>query len=167
MQIAQVLANYTLGSADILRKAMGKKDEKEMSRQRLDFINGAFNNGIDKNLSGSIFNLMETFAEYGFNKSHSAAYALVSYQTAWLKVHFPAHFMAAVLSADMQNTDKIVTLIDECRSMNLSITPPDVNISQFNFTVNSNVDPAPWFSETSQPCPFGSKREFRIQICDF
>ena len=138
MQIAQVLANYTLGSADILRKAMGKKDEKEMSRQRLDFINGAFNNGIDKNLSGSIFNLMETFAEYGFNKSHSAAYALVSYQTAWLKVHFPAHFMAAVLSADMQNTDKIVTLIDECRSMNLSITPPDVNISQFNFTVNSN-----------------------------
>ena len=138
MQIAQVLANYTLGSADILRKAMGKKDEKEMSRQRLNFINGAFNNGIDKNLSGSIFNLMETFAEYGFNKSHSAAYALVSYQTAWLKAHFPAHFMAAVLSADMQNTDKIVTLIDECRSMNLSITPPDVNISQFNFTVNSN-----------------------------
>ena len=138
MQIAQVLANYTLGGADILRKAMGKKDEKEMSRQRLDFVNGAFKNGIDKNLSGSIFNLMETFAEYGFNKSHSAAYALVSYQTAWLKAHFPAHFMAAVLSADMQNTDKIVTLIDECRSMNLSITPPDVNISQFNFTVNSN-----------------------------
>ena len=138
MQIAQVLANYTLGGADILRKAMGKKDEKEMSKQRLNFINGAFKNGIDKNLSGSIFNLMETFAEYGFNKSHSAAYALVSYQTAWLKAHFPAQFMAAVLSADMQNTDKIVTLIDECRSMNLSITPPDVNISQFNFTVNSS-----------------------------
>ena len=138
MQIAQVLANYTLGGADILRKAMGKKDEKEMAKQRLNFINGAFKNGIDKNLSGSIFNLMETFAEYGFNKSHSAAYALVSYQTAWLKAHFPAHFMAAVLSADMQNTDKIVTLIDECRSMNLSITPPDVNIGQFNFTVNSS-----------------------------
>ena len=137
MQIAQVLANYTLGGADILRKAMGKKDEKEMARQRLNFIQGAAHNGVHENLSGSIFNLMETFAEYGFNKSHSAAYALVSYQTAWLKTHFPAHFMAAVLSADMQNTDKIVTLIDECRSMNLSIIPPDVNIGQFNFTVNT------------------------------
>ena len=138
MQIAQVLANYTLGGADILRKAMGKKDEKEMAKQRQNFIQGAAKNGIQEKLSGSIFNLMETFAEYGFNKSHSAAYALVSYQTAWLKAHFPAHFMAAVLSADMQNTDKIVTLIDECRSMNLSIGPPDVNIGQFNFTVNSD-----------------------------
>ena len=138
MQIAQILANYTLGGADILRKAMGKKDEKEMAKQRLNFIQGAAQNGIHENLSGSIFSLMENFAEYGFNKSHSAAYALVSYQTAWLKTHFPAHFMAAVLSADMQNTDKIVTLIDECRSMNLAIVPPDVNIGQFNFTVNTD-----------------------------
>jgi len=138
MQIAQVLANYTLGGADILRKAMGKKDEKEMAKQRQTFIKGAEQNGISEKLSGSIFNLMETFAEYGFNKSHSAAYALVSYQTAWLKAHFPAHFMAAVLSADMQNTDKIVTLIDECRTINLSIVPPDVNIGQFNFTVNDS-----------------------------
>ena len=138
MQIAQVLANYTLGGADILRKAMGKKDEKEMAKQRQTFIKGAEQNGISEKLSGSIFNLMETFAEYGFNKSHSAAYALVSYQTAWLKAHFPAHFMAAVLSADMQNTDKIVTHIDECRTLNLSIVPPDVNIGQFNFTVNDS-----------------------------
>lgn len=136
MQIAQVLANYTLGGADILRKAMGKKKPEEMAKQRETFTEGAVARGIDKGLAESIFDLMEKFAGYGFNKSHSAAYALVSYQTAWLKAHYPAYFMAAVLSADMQNTDKIVTLIDECRSMKLAIVPPDVNMGRYNFTVN-------------------------------
>lgn len=137
MQIAQVLANYTLGGADILRKAMGKKNPEEMAKQRATFTNGAIARGIDVKVAESIFDLMEKFAGYGFNKSHSAAYALVSYQTAWLKAHYPAYFMAAVLSADMQSTDKIVTLIDECRAMGLVIVPPDVNVGQFNFTVNT------------------------------
>lgn len=137
MQIAQVLANYTLGGADILRKAMGKKNPDEMARQRVTFTEGAIARGIDAKVAESIFDLMEKFAAYGFNKSHSAAYALVSYQTAWLKAHYPAYFMAAVLSADMQNTDKIVTLIDECRSMGLVIVPPDINMGYFNFTVNT------------------------------
>ncbi len=136
MQIAQVLANYSLAGADILRKAMGKKKPDEMAKQRSLFQAGAEKRGIDADLAASIFDLMEKFAGYGFNKSHSAAYALVSYQTAWLKTHYPACFMAAVLSADMQNTDKIVTLIDECRSMKLVIVPPDINLGQFNFTVN-------------------------------
>lgn len=138
MQIAQVLANYTLGGADILRKAMGKKDPIEMARQRTTFMEGAAARAIDADLAQSTFDLMEKFAGYGFNKSHSAAYALVSYQTAWLKTHYPAYFMAAVLSADMQNTDKIVTLIDECRAMQLVIVPPDVNVGKFYFTVNDS-----------------------------
>ena len=136
MQIAQVLGNYSLGGADILRKAMGKKDPEVMAKQRSLFIDGAVARDIDGELAESIFDLMEKFAGYGFNKSHSAAYALVSYQTAWLKTHYPACFMAAVLSADMQNTDKIVILIDECRSMKLSIVPPDINLGKFNFVVN-------------------------------
>ena len=136
MQIAQVLANYTLGGADILRKAMGKKKPEEMAKQRVTFTEGAVARDIDQGLAESIFDLMEKFAGYGFNKSHSAAYALVSYQTAWLKAHYPAYFMAAVLTADMQNTDKIVTLIDECRSMKLKILPPDINMGRFTFTVN-------------------------------
>ena len=136
MQIAQVLANYSLAGADILRKAMGKKNPEVMAKQRSLFQTGAEARGIDADLAASIFDLMEKFAGYGFNKSHSAAYALVSYQTAWLKTHHPACFMAAVLTAEMQNTDKIVTLIDECRSMQLVIVPPDINRGQFNFTVN-------------------------------
>mgnify|MGYP000066150090 FL=1 len=99
-----------------------------MAKQRELFMAGAEQRKIDKVLAGSIFDLMEKFAGYGFNKSHSAAYALVSYQTAWLKTHYPAYFMAAVLSADMQNTDKIVTLIDECNAMDLTIVPPDINM---------------------------------------
>jgi DNA polymerase-3 subunit alpha len=99
-------------------------------------MRGSEARGVDTDVAESIFDLMEKFAGYGFNKSHSAAYALVSYQTAWLKTHYPAYFMAAVLTADMQNTDKIVTLIDECREMNLNIVPPDVNLGQLNFTVN-------------------------------
>ncbi|MDP3815184.1 DNA polymerase III subunit alpha, partial [Pseudomonas sp.] len=137
MQIAQVMAGYTLGGADMLRRAMGKKKPEEMAKQRGGFIEGCANNNIDGNLAGNIFDLVEKFAGYGFNKSHSAAYGLVSYQTAWLKAHHPAAFMAAVLSADMHNTDKVVTLIEECRSMKLRLDAPDVNISEFKFTVNN------------------------------
>ena len=136
MQIAQVLAKFSLGGADLLRRAMGKKKPEVMAEQRLIFMEGALKNNIDKDLSGNIFDLMEKFAGYGFNKSHSAAYALVSYQTAWLKNHYPAPFMAAVLSADMQNTDKIVIFIEECRSMKLALELPNVNESVYKFTVN-------------------------------
>ncbi|WP_263141437.1 DNA polymerase III subunit alpha [Pseudomonas sp. RIT-PI-AD] len=136
MQIAQVMAGYTLGGADMLRRAMGKKKPEEMAKQRGGFIEGCANNGIDADLAGNIFDLVEKFAGYGFNKSHSAAYGLVSYQTAWLKAHHASPFMAAVLSADMHNTDKVVILIEECRSMKLRIDAPDVNISEFKFTVN-------------------------------
>jgi DNA polymerase-3 subunit alpha len=136
MQIAQVMAGYTLGGADMLRRAMGKKKPEEMAKQRAVFLEGCVNEGIDKDLSGNIFDLVEKFAGYGFNKSHSAAYALVSYQTAWLKHHFPAEFMAAVLSADMQNIEKVVILVEECRRMELPLNLPDVNFSHYKFTVN-------------------------------
>jgi len=136
MQIAQVLAKYTLGGADMLRRAMGKKKPEEMAKQRVIFTEGALNNDVDEETATGIFDLMEKFAGYGFNKSHSAAYALVSYQTAWLKAHYPAEFMAAVLSADMDNTDKVVILIEECRSMKLKVLPPDVNSSDYHFRAN-------------------------------
>ncbi|AZC29193.1 DNA polymerase III alpha subunit [Pseudomonas chlororaphis subsp. piscium] len=138
MQIAQVMAGYTLGGADMLRRAMGKKKPEEMAKQRGGFIEGCANNSIDADLAGNIFDLVEKFAGYGFNKSHSAAYGLVSYQTAWLKTHHPAPFMAAVLSADMHNTDKVVVLIEEVRSMKLRLDAPDVNSSDFKFTVNND-----------------------------
>ncbi len=135
MQIAQVLAGYTLGGADLLRRAMGKKKPEEMAKQREIFVNGAVERGVEEHTATYIFDLVEKFAGYGFNKSHSAAYALVAYQTAWLKAHYPAPFMAAVLSADMDNTDKVVGLIEECRSMELAVLPPDVNQSDYRFTV--------------------------------
>ena len=137
MQIAQVMAGYTLGGADMLRRAMGKKQPEEMAKQRGGFIEGCKNNNIDADLAGNIFDLVEKFAGYGFNKSHSAAYGLVSYQTAWLKQHYPPQFMAAVLSADMDNTDKVVILVEECRNMKLRIVAPDVNQSEYKFTVNA------------------------------
>ncbi|RAK01705.1 DNA polymerase III subunit alpha [Aliidiomarina maris] len=136
MQIAQVLAGYSLGGADLLRRAMGKKKPEEMAKQREVFQDGAAKNGIDPDLAIKIFDLVEKFAGYGFNKSHSAAYALVSYQTLWMKVHFPSEFMAAVMSADMDNTDKIVTLVDECERMGLTILPPDVNAGEYKFSVD-------------------------------
>ena len=139
MQIAQVLSGYTLGGADMLRRAMGKKKPEEMAKQRSIFKEGAINNGVDGDLSMKIFDLVEKFAGYGFNKSHSAAYALVSYQTLWLKTHFPSQFMAAVMSADMDNTDKIVTLVDECERMGLPLIPPDVNTGLFKFTVDDDL----------------------------
>ena len=136
MQIAQVLAGYSLGGADMLRRAMGKKKPEEMAKQRGTFEEGSINNGVDGELSMKIFDLVEKFAGYGFNKSHSAAYALVSYQTLWLKTHFPAEFMAAVMSADMDNTDKIVILVDECERMQQPLLPPDVNKGLLKFNVD-------------------------------
>ena len=136
MQIAQELAGYTLGGADMLRRAMGKKKPEEMAKQRAVFQDGAKSKGIDPDLAIKIFDLVEKFAGYGFNKSHSAAYALVSYQTAWLKAHYPAHFMAATMSSDMDKTDKVVTFIEECRNINLRLLPPDVNSGEFQFTVD-------------------------------
>lgn len=135
MQIAQVLANYTLGAADLLRRAMGKKKPEEMASQRAIFIEGATGREIPEETSAYIFDLMEKFAGYGFNKSHSAAYALVSYQTAWLKAHYPAAFMAAVLSSDMDHTDKVVNFLQECKNMKLHVAPPSVNKSHYMFTV--------------------------------
>ncbi len=135
MQIAQVLAGYSLGAADLLRRAMGKKKPEEMAKQRQTFVDGASARGIDQELSAQIFDLMEKFAGYGFNKSHSAAYALVAYQTAWLKAHHPAAFMAAVLSADMDTTDKVVRLIDECRQIGIVVEPPNLNSCAYRFTV--------------------------------
>ena len=137
MQIAQEMSGYSLGGADLLRRAMGKKKPEEMAKQRSTFEDGAKNNNIDPDLAMKIFDLVEKFAGYGFNKSHSAAYALVSYQTLWLKVHYPAEFMAAVMSADMDNTDKIVTLVDEVGRMEMEILPPDLNKGRYKFTVDA------------------------------
>ena len=137
MQIAQVMAGYSLGQADMLRRAMGKKKPEEMAKQRSGFMEGCAANGIDKDLAGNIFDLVEKFAGYGFNKSHSAAYALVSYQTAWLKAHYPGPFMAAVMSTEMDNLDKVVPLIEECRNLKLTVTPPDVNVGGYKFTVDT------------------------------
>ncbi|HYM34776.1 MAG TPA: DNA polymerase III subunit alpha, partial [Steroidobacteraceae bacterium] len=136
MQIPQILAGYTLGGADLLRRAMGKKKPEEMAKQRSVFVEGATKRGVNQERAAFIFDLMEKFAGYGFNKSHSAAYALLSYQTAWLKTHHPASFMAAVLSSDMDKTDKVVGLIDEARRMQLNVEPPDVNSSSYMFTVS-------------------------------
>jgi len=136
MQIAQVLAGYTLGGADLLRRAMGKKKAEEMAKQRSVFVEGATRRGVAERVAAHIFDLMEKFAGYGFNKSHSAAYAVLSYQTAWLKTRYPAAFMAAVLSSDMDKTDKVVTLIDECNRMGLTVEPPDLNASRYMFTVS-------------------------------
>ncbi len=135
MQIAQVLAGYTLGGADLLRRAMGKKKPEEMAKQRTIFVDGSVARGVDQKQAAFIFDLMEKFAGYGFNKSHSAAYALLSYQTGYLKAHYPAAFMAAVLSADMDHTDKVVTLIKECADIGLQVRPPDVNHSLYEFAV--------------------------------
>jgi len=138
MQIAQVLAGYTLGGADLLRRSMGKKVAAEMAKQRSVFTEGAVARGVKEKNANDIFDLMEHFAGYGFNRSHSAAYALISYQTAWLKTHYPAAFMAAVLSADMDNTDKVVMLTEECRAMKLNLLPPNINACYYKFTVTED-----------------------------
>ncbi|MEM1081215.1 MAG: DNA polymerase III subunit alpha, partial [Pseudomonadota bacterium] len=139
MQIAQAVAGYTLGAADILRKAMGKKIPELMAKQRAVFSEGAQQNGMSKSDAEKLFDLIETFAGYGFNKSHSVAYALVAYQTAWLKAHYPADFMAAVLSADLDHTDKIANLIEDCKAMKLDLLAPDVNQSGYRFEVEDGA----------------------------
>ncbi|WP_233843298.1 DNA polymerase III subunit alpha [Dyella sp. 2HG41-7] len=133
MQMAQIVGGYSLGGADLLRRAMGKKKLEEMAKERAKFREGAAKDGLSGEKADAIFDLMEKFAGYGFNKSHAAAYALVSYQTAWLKAHYPAEFMAATISSDMDNTDKVVTFLDESRAIQLKVLPPDVNASEFMF----------------------------------
>jgi len=138
MRIANKLANFTMGQADTLRSAMGKKRPEEMEKQKEAFIQGAKSNGISEMRATKIFDLMAPFAEYGFNKSHSAAYAYIAYQTAYLKEHYPVEFMAATLSAEMDNTDKMVKLIAGCRKMGIEILPPDINLSGKEFKVIGN-----------------------------
>lgn len=134
MQIAQVLSGYTLGGADMLRRAMGKKKPEEMAKQRAIFVDGAIGKGVDGELAGKIFDLVEFFAGYGFNKSHSAAYGVLAYQTAYLKHYYTADFMAAVLTSEMNNTDAVVFLIDDCKeNFGLTVLPPSVNDSQWQF----------------------------------
>jgi DNA polymerase III subunit alpha len=137
MQVAQELAGFSLGQADLLRRAMGKKKPEEMARVREQFLTGTAEHGVDQKLANEIFDLMEKFAGYAFNKSHSATYAVVSFQTAWLKAHYPAEFMAANLSAEMQNIDRVVVLIDEVRRMQVPLLPPSINLSQYRFSVQN------------------------------
>jgi DNA polymerase-3 subunit alpha len=134
MQIANVLASYSLGEADLLRRAMGKKDADEMAKQRARFMSGAAALGHPKGIAGEIFDQMEKFAGYGFNKSHSAAYGLVSYQTAYLKTHYPVEFMAALLTSETSKPENVVKYISECKEMGISVVPPDVQISGAQFT---------------------------------
>ncbi len=133
MQIAQIIGGYSLGAADLLRRAMGKKNAEEMAQQRSIFVDGAVARGIEKRLAVQLFDLMEKFAGYGFNKSHSVAYALVSYQTLYLKTHYPAAFMAATLSSDMDNTDKVHIFYLDTLAQNVRILPPDINTSEYRF----------------------------------
>ena len=141
MSAAQSLAGFTLGQADLLRRAMGKKKPDEMARVRSQFMGGAEERGIDPDLASGIFDQMEKFAGYAFVKGHATTYGIVSFQTAWLKTHYPAEFMAAVLSADMRTIDKVVTLVDEVRRMGLALLPPDVNRSAYRFSAAA-PDPA-------------------------
>ncbi len=134
MQIANVLAGYSLGEADLLRRAMGKKDPVEMAKQRERFVNGAVEKKLPQRKIEKIFDLMEQFAGYGFNKSHSAAYALLAYHTAWLKTHYPVEFMAALLTSETSKPENVVKYIQECREMNIPVVPPDVQRSDANFT---------------------------------
>lgn len=137
MQAAQVCAGYSLGGADLLRRAMGKKKPEEMVKQRQIFLEGAKTKDIDEAKANEIFDYMEKFAGYGFNKSHAAAYALIAYHTAWLKAHYPAEFMAAVMSSELQNTDNVVFLIDDCRNIGLTVLPPSINMSDYRFKASN------------------------------
>ncbi len=134
MQISNRLAGFSLSQADMLRRAMGKKDAAEMTKQRDQFMAGAASLKHPKDIAGNIFDLMAKFAEYGFNKSHSAAYALLAYHTAWLKTHYPVEFMAALLTSETSKPENVVKYISECREMNIPVVPPNVQISDANFT---------------------------------
>ncbi len=135
MKIATEVAGFSLAKADIMRRAMGKKNKEEMAKLKVEFIDGAIALGTQKKLAGEIFDLIEKFASYGFNKSHSVAYSVIAYQTAYLKAHYPAEYMAATLSSEIGDTDKIVMLIDDCRKIGIEVLPPDVNESGTNFLV--------------------------------
>src|SRR5204862_4582628 len=135
MRISNVLAGFTLGEADLLRKAMGKKNPEVMAKQRGKFLEGAKKRGISEKKAAHIFDLMEHFAGYGFNKSHSTAYALLAYQTAYLKANYPWHFAAALLTIEAQNTDKLALYLGECRERGIPVLAPDINESQVRFTV--------------------------------
>ncbi len=137
MQLAQALAGYSLGEADLLRKAMGKKNPEEMAKQKIRFVSGSVERGIDKRLADEIFQQMETFARYGFNRSHTAAYALVSFQTAYLKAHYGVEFMAALMTHDMEDSDKTFKNFNECRRGGITVLPPDVNESLASFSVRN------------------------------
>ena len=136
MQIAQIIAGYSLGNADILRRAMGKKKVEEMSRQRKIFIDGAISRGYSTNLAIRLFDLMEKFAEYGFNKSHTAAYAFITYQTAWLKSYHPAAFYSSTLTSDLNDTDRIALLIQDCKKNGVKVLSPSINYSAYSIPVN-------------------------------
>jgi DNA polymerase-3 subunit alpha len=138
MQIAQVVAGYSLGGADLLRRAMGKKKQEEMDAQRKTFTEGAVKNNMTERQATELFDLLEKFAGYGFNKSHAAAYALVAYQTAYLKAHYPAAFLASTMSADMNNTDSVHIFYDDCAPNQIEVLPPDINHSDFKFTPTSS-----------------------------
>ncbi len=138
MQIAQVMAGYSLGEADLLRRAMGKKKPEEMAKQRQIFVGGATKRGVSEKLATEVFDQMETFARYGFNRSHSVAYALISYQTAYLKAHYPMQFMAALMTHEMGDTDKTLKNLGECREMGIQVLTPDINRGQIGFNVVDN-----------------------------
>lgn len=138
MKIASVLGGFSLGDADLLRRAMGKKKPEEMAQQREKFLEGCKKNHVPPARAEKIFDLMEKFAGYGFNKSHSAAYAVVSYQTAYLKAHYPLEFFGALITSEMDNADKVLRYINDCRSMGIKLVPPDVNVSQKDFSVSDN-----------------------------
>ena len=163
MQIAQALAGYTLGDADNLRRAMGKKKKSEMDKERERFVTGAVERKLAEKLAREIFDQMETFAAYGFNKSHSAAYALVSYQTAYLKAHYPEEFMAGLMTLEMGDTDKTYKNIAECREHGMRILPPDVNESGEDFTVlpAATTKAAGRSASASAPCAASARRRSR------
>ena len=135
MQIATTLAGFTLGGADLLRRAMGKKKAEVMAEQREYFVKGALQHGFPEDKAGKIFDLIAYFAGYGFNRSHSVCYALIAYQTAYLKAHYPREFMAALITSDMDNTDKVMRYIGECRDLHCAVLPPDINTGFAGFTV--------------------------------
>src|SRR5207302_7410667 len=135
MQIASELAGFSMGEADLLRRAMGKKDRELMAQQREKFIERCVERSVPKATAEKVWDLMAPFAGYAFNKSHAAAYAVVAYQTAYFKANYPVEFMAALLTSEMGDTDKIVKYIDECRAMGIRVQPPDVNVSQVRFSV--------------------------------
>jgi DNA polymerase-3 subunit alpha len=135
LQIANSLAGYSMGKADLLRKAMGKKDAALMAAQKKEFLEGADKNKVDRRVSEEVFNQIETFARYGFNKAHSTCYAYIAYQTAWLKRYYPREFMAALMTSEIHDTDRIYVLLEECRRQNIEVLPPDLNESKIHFSV--------------------------------